>query len=174
MTDTGIGVRAERQQEIFNAFTQADGSTTRRFGGTGLGLTISARLVKLMGGTLWVESTPGSGSTFFIELAVDVVAKASASEPAPADLGGTRALVVDDNPTNRTILYQLLQQWSMSTTLTSSAAEAFDAITSARTAGRPFDVVVLDYHMTIVSLTACLLPARRAARMSPMEALAEE
>jgi signal transduction histidine kinase/CheY-like chemotaxis protein len=147
VADTGIGVRAERQQEIFNAFTQADGSTTRRFGGTGLGLTISARLVKLMGGTLWVESTPGSGSTFFIELAVDVVAMASASEPAPADLEGTRALVVDDNPTNRTILHQLLQQWSMSTTLASSAAEAFDAITSARTAGRPFDVVVLDYHM---------------------------
>jgi signal transduction histidine kinase/DNA-binding response OmpR family regulator len=146
VADTGIGVPAQRQQEIFNAFTQADGSTTRRFGGTGLGLTISARLVQLMGGVLRIESEPGKGSTFFVELAVEVVEK-GAAQPPVAELTGTRALIVDDNATNRTILHQLLLQWSMDVSLATSGPEAFDAITKARQAGRPFDAVVLDYHM---------------------------
>jgi two-component system, sensor histidine kinase and response regulator len=99
-----------------------------------------------MGGTLRVESEPGKGSTFIVELAVDVVEKA-ATEPPLVELAGTRALIVDDNATNRTILDQLLLQWSMETSLAASAPEAFDAITAAHRAGRPFDVVVLDYHM---------------------------
>jgi two-component system sensor histidine kinase/response regulator len=147
VADTGIGVPAERQKDIFNAFTQADGSTTRKFGGTGLGLTISERLVRLMGGRIWIESEPGRGSTFFIELPVDVV-PARTTMPAPlADLAGTRALVVDDNPTNRTILQQLLSQWGMLTELTASGSEALAAVDTARHAGLSFDVIVLDYHM---------------------------
>ncbi len=100
-----------------------------------------------MGGKIWIESEPGKGSTFFIELAVDAVQQPGPAATTLADLAGTRALIVDDNPTNRTILDHLLQQWSMETSLSACAADAFDAIASARLAGQPFDVVVLDYHM---------------------------
>jgi two-component system sensor histidine kinase/response regulator len=168
VADTGIGVPAERQKEIFNAFTQADGSTTRRFGGTGLGLTISDRLVRLMGGRIWIVSQPDRGSTFFIELPVETIAARTTLAPVPlADLGGTRALVVDDNPTNRTILHQLLRQWNMATELASSGDEALAAIDSARRAGHAFDVIVLDYHMPELDGLAFLAGLRKAGGVVP-------
>src|SRR6185295_17067060 len=99
VTDTGIGIPADKHDTVFEPFSQADGSTTRRFGGTGLGLTISATLVRLMGGRIWVESVPGAGSTFQFTIALDI-----AEQPAPRrepTLAGVPVLIVDDNAVNR-------------------------------------------------------------------------
>src|SRR5207302_6177112 len=107
--DSGIGISKEKQELIFNAFTQADGSTTRQYGGTGLGLTISKRLVEMMGGRIWVESEAGKGSVFHFTVRFDVVA---ARKPQGAghvvDLVDMPALVVDDNATNRRVLHDVL------------------------------------------------------------------
>src|SRR5581483_7175912 len=99
-----------QQQLIFEAFRQVDSSTTRRFGGTGLGLTISLHLVRLMGGRLWVESTPGQGSTFHFTAAFGVQPQA-APRPEPVQLKRLAVLVVDDNRTNRAILHDMLTSW---------------------------------------------------------------
>ncbi len=115
VADTGIGVAPEKQRLIFDAFAQADSSTTRQYGGTGLGLTISSQLVDLMGGRIWLESTPGSGSTFHFTAHFGLPERAAAAE-VPADpemLHDLRVLVVDDNATNRRILEQTLLQWKM-------------------------------------------------------------
>ncbi len=110
--DTGIGIPKDKQAVIFEAFSQADGSTTRKFGGTGLGLTISTRLVKLMGGELWVESVPGEGSCFHFTAPFAVAPRPESSDPNPGVvLDGIRALVVDDNPTNRHVLMETLRTW---------------------------------------------------------------
>ncbi len=118
VTDTGIGIPPEQHGAIFEPFRQADESTTRRFGGTGLGLTISATLVRLMGGRLWVESEPGAGSTFHFTVALDVADVAEAPEahradPSPPQL---RVLVVDDNDINRDILVEQVRRLGMTAT----------------------------------------------------------
>jgi len=113
--DTGIGIAAEKQNKIFEAFSQADGSMARRYGGTGLGLAISARLVTLMGGRIWVESRVGEGSTFHFTIEAGVEVRSLTRPPAsrPESLRGLRALVVDDNSTNRRVLSAILTRWGM-------------------------------------------------------------
>jgi two-component system sensor histidine kinase/response regulator len=148
VSDTGIGIPADRQQVIFDAFTQADGSTTRRYGGTGLGLTISARLVALMGGRLWLDSRPSGGSEFHVEIPIDAaVERSSAVSPAAVSLTDVRVLVVDDNPTNRAVLASLLERWHIGAEAVDSGMAALERIGAARQAGKPFDLILLDYHM---------------------------
>ncbi|MGE5250203.1 MAG: response regulator, partial [Bacteroidota bacterium] len=145
--DTGIGIRADRLNRLFQSFSQLDASTTRKYGGTGLGLAISKRLVEMMGGSIWVESqgVPGRGSTFhftvpFEPAAVDVRTRFRGEQPR---LSGRRLLVVDDNPTNRHILTLQTHDWGMITVETGSPAEALEWVRR----GDPFDLAILDMHM---------------------------
>jgi PAS domain S-box-containing protein len=146
--DTGIGIPPEKHRVIFQAFSQADSSTTRKYGGTGLGLSISAQLVDLMGGRIWVESTVGEGSCFHFTARLG---KGHAHAPVipahPKELWGLPVLVVDDNPTNRRILKDLLSAWQLQPHLVASAHEALSQLHKARAAGQPFPLVLTDAHM---------------------------
>ena len=148
VTDTGVGIRKEKQQQIFDEFQQADTSTTRDFGGTGLGLAISSRLVALMNGEIAVESEPGEGSTFTFtaKFRVDESEQSQHVEPE-TDLAGTRVLIVDDNQTNRRILHDMLTNWGMKPTDASSAVEARDILLVAAKSGEPFQAAILDVNM---------------------------
>ncbi|HYA65201.1 MAG TPA: response regulator, partial [Burkholderiaceae bacterium] len=144
--DTGIGIAPEAHAKIFEQFTQADATTTRRFGGTGLGLAICQRLLTLMGGTIRVESAPGNGSRFIIDLRLPR-ASAPVVRPQTQALQGVRVLVVDDNRVNREILQQQLEGWHMRVVCASSGEEALGLMTSAARAGSAFELAVLDLHM---------------------------
>ncbi|MGB8524063.1 MAG: ATP-binding protein, partial [Candidatus Acidiferrales bacterium] len=113
--DTGIGIAKEKQSEIFAPFTQADGSTTRLYGGTGLGLGIAARLVEMMGGKIWVDSKLGSGSTFYFTVRFGIAEDKNRERkvPDPEVLRDSHVLIVDDNKTNRIILLEMLRQWGI-------------------------------------------------------------
>ena len=146
--DTGMGIPKEKQQLIFEAFTQVDGSTTRRFGGTGLGLTISARLVNAMNGQIWVESEPGKGSIFHFTATLGVAPESlQAPSKDEAALEGIRVLVVDDNRTNRRILADTLRGWGMQPTAAESAQEALEQMRRGAELGQPFRLVLTDVHM---------------------------
>jgi PAS domain S-box-containing protein len=146
--DTGIGIAPEKQGGIFDAFTQADGSTTRRFGGTGLGLTISRQLVQMMGGRIWVESALGQGSTFHFtaRFGISKGARPPTSLEKP-QLQGLRVLVVDDNLTNRRILEGLLAGWGTKPTLAEDGPGALRILASAWEANEPFTLVLTDATM---------------------------
>jgi CheY-like chemotaxis protein len=155
--DTGIGIPAEKHALIFQSFSQADVSTTRKYGGTGLGLTISARLVEMMGGRIWVESEAGKGSTFhftagFGRARSPVGERAAAVDGSPVGppsvlLRGLPVLVVDDNATNRRILQEVLTNWEMKVTVVDGARPALAALERARGAGEPFSLALIDGHM---------------------------
>jgi len=148
VSDTGIGVPSDKQWQIFGAFVQADASTTRRFGGTGLGLTISAQLVELMGGRIWLESEPGKGSRFHFAATFGVAGStAGAPMPSAANLRHLRVLVVDDNRTNRLILEEMLRSWDMTPTSVDGAAAALAALREAADRGDPFHLALTDALM---------------------------
>ncbi len=149
VADTGIGIAPEDQERLFSAFAQADSSTTRRFGGTGLGLTISRQLVQLMGGRLGLESARGQGSTFWFELSL----RRAEDTQAPGrggdtrTLSGQRALVVDDNATNRRILRQQLLSWGVEAVEAADGFQGLELALAAAHEGRAFDLGVIDLNM---------------------------
>ncbi len=149
VVDTGIGIPRDKQQMIFEAFRQADSSSTRKYGGTGLGLSICSQLVGLMGGRIWVESEEGRGSTFHFTMVSDVPLwphlKASAAPPEV--LHGMKVLVVDDNATNRRLLEETLKRWGAVPTSAVSGPAALAAIDAASIKGKPFSMILLDHQM---------------------------
>ena len=149
VTDTGIGIPPEKQAKIFNAVEQADGSTTREYGGTGLGLSVSARLVEIMGGRIWVESEVGRGSVFHFTVYFSL-----ATDPAPRSIHletsiikDLSALIVDDNSTNRRILEEILKSWGMKPTSAADGKTALEVMKQAQTSGAPFPIALIDYMM---------------------------
>jgi len=146
--DTGIGIPVVMQARIFDAFTQADGSTTRKFGGTGLGLTISRQLVEMMGGTIRVESEPGKGSDFIFTIPLHIMERADLRPSiSRSDLNGLKVLVVDDNRTNREILEKQLSIWGMQPRGAGGGGEALSLLRAAASESSPFDLAILDYNM---------------------------
>ncbi len=147
--DTGVGIPADKQAKIFEAFSQADESMTRKYGGTGLGLTICNRLVGMMGGRIWVESQMGQGSTFHFtaNLGVQDTVPAPAVPVEPAQLRNLPVLVVDDNSTNRRLLVEILTRWGMQPTAVEGGSAALTALQVARNSGRRFALILLDGNM---------------------------
>jgi two-component system sensor histidine kinase/response regulator len=147
--DTGIGIEEVKQKLIFEAFAQADSSPSRNYGGTGLGLTISSRLVEMMGGRIWLESKPGQGSTFHFSVTFELpqVSMQKREGKQEVALAGIPVLVVDDNPTNRRILEATLLQWGMKPTLAESGLKALTALRLAKEAGNKTMLLLLDAQM---------------------------
>jgi signal transduction histidine kinase/CheY-like chemotaxis protein len=166
--DTGIGIPPDQQKRIFGAFEQEDTSTTRKYGGTGLGLTISSRLVALMGGTITVESEPGRGSTFAFTARFG--RRPRAPEPVPLQssvlLHNLPVLVVDDNATNRHILGEWLRGWHMEPTAVGDGLAALDALRTAVSAGRPYALALFDARMPDTDGLALAAQVRERAELS--------
>jgi two-component system, sensor histidine kinase and response regulator len=151
--DTGIGIPLSKQEDVFTAFAQADGSSTRNFGGTGLGLTISSQLVGMMGGRIWLESELGAGSTFHFTARLGIAPARSLNTPAAephadfALLAGLSVLVVDDNDTNRRILGRILSRRGLRVTMADSGPAALASLRDAAQSGNPFTLAILDIQM---------------------------
>ena len=146
--DTGIGIPEDRMDRLFKSFSQVDSSTTRKYGGTGLGLTISKKLSEMMGGRIGVESEEGKGSTFWFTAVFEKQPKGSEAEAVvPEDIRGKRILAVDDNETNRLVLKEQLKSWDCRFDEAARGAEALDKLREAAADGYPFDIAILDMQM---------------------------
>ncbi|HYL35536.1 MAG TPA: response regulator [Bryobacteraceae bacterium] len=146
VSDTGIGIPAEKQDKLFQPFVQADSSTTRHYGGSGLGLAISKRIVQLMEGNMWLESAPGKGSTFFFTVWMGVATEPRAAV-TPVDLPGLPVLIIDDNATNRRILREMTRRWGMQPEEAESGPAGLERLEEAAAQGRPYDLILLDEQM---------------------------
>jgi PAS domain S-box-containing protein len=166
--DTGIGISPDKQAQIFRAFEQEDTSTTRKYGGTGLGLTIASRLVALMGGAITVESLPNRGSTFAFTARFGLRENAAKSDvdPRPVVLHDLPVLVVDDNATNRHILEEFLRGWRMNPKVVADGVAAMDALWHGAACGRPYDLVLLDARMPDVDGLVLAARIRERAELS--------
>ncbi|MEZ5871910.1 MAG: response regulator [Nitratireductor sp.] len=145
--DTGIGISEEKLKTVFDKFSQADTSATRRHEGTGLGLSIARSLVELMGGEIGVESTIGEGSVFHFAITLPVHGEASRQRRAPTDVSGARILIIDDNMVNRAILMEQMTAWRFDAAACDSGAQALALLEAVHEHGLSIDLVVLDYHM---------------------------
>ena len=148
--DTGIGIPANKIDSIFEAFSQEDSSITRKYGGTGLGLTICARLAQAMGGRIWVESEPGQGSTFHFTTRVDLDPSGESAQAALVDFFGKRVLIVDDNEVNRMVLVRTLRQIGMQTHDVASGTEALEWLRAQSATDKGCDMVLLDAQMPVM------------------------
>lgn len=149
VSDTGIGISEDAQKKLFSSFTQADASSTRKYGGTGLGLAISKRLTELMGGTIWIESTEGEGSTFYFTVNLPIaeaLPKHAAKHPSIQEIKGKRVLIVDDNETNRNILCAQMEQWGASPMAFAHPEQVLQHLRQAS----PYDIILLDYQMPVM------------------------
>jgi PAS domain S-box-containing protein len=166
--DTGPGIARDKQPRLFQPFSQADSSTTRQFGGTGLGLTIAKRLVALMGGRIWFDSEPGRGTTFSFTATLGLQPAGSrAADAEPDCLRGLRVLAVDDNATNRAILREVLARWGMRPMLAQGAPAALTALRVAAAAGSPFALVLSDVMMPGVDGFQLVDEIRREPDLAP-------
>ncbi len=148
VSDTGIGIQAKKQKTIFEVFTQADSSTTRKYGGTGLGLTIARRIVKLMQGQMWVESQENIGSTFYFTAVLqESVISSLPDDSSLYSLKGHRALIIDDNQTNRLIISKMLSQWKMEIVEAHDGPSGIQAALAAEQNDKPFHLILLDCRM---------------------------
>ncbi len=149
--DTGIGIPHEKIDRVFDAFEQADTSTTRQFGGTGLGLTIVRRMVEIMGGRVWVESEVGKGSKFYFNVFLQACANPPDEDEAPRQTAvrGTRVLIIDDNATNRRILEEVVTSWGMIPVAGNSVQEGLSLLREATAAGRRFELLLTDINMPV-------------------------
>jgi two-component system sensor histidine kinase/response regulator len=150
VSDTGVGIAPEKLDAIFESFSQADTSTTREFGGTGLGLTISRRLIEMMGGGIWVESELGVGSRFHFTVKLMTAQQPkTVVETGAADtiLSGVKVLIVDDNRTNRRILEGLVKRWGMNPVAVADGEKALSALFTAREINEPYELILTDMHM---------------------------
>jgi PAS domain S-box-containing protein len=150
VSDTGVGIPEEKHELIFDPFSQADSSSTRKYGGTGLGLTVSARLVAVMGGRIWVNSEVGRGSHFHFTArlrAIDAKEIRMETVAPPELLRAVKVLVVDDNSTNRQILEEMLRGWEMRTVSVAGGEEALALLSAAREAGEPYKLILADMYM---------------------------
>ncbi len=147
--DTGVGIPVDKQERIFEAFSQADGTMARKYGGTGLGLTICTKLVGMMGGRIWVESQPGQGSTFHftLRLAIQSTPSVRPAPVQPEELLNLPVLIVDDNFTNRRVLQGMLNRWGMRPTAVEGGRAALQALEIAKSTGRSFPLILLDGQM---------------------------
>ena len=150
VTDTGIGISEQDSKRVFEPFGQADASTTRRFGGTGLGMAISRHLVEAMGGRIELASEPGAGSTFWCVIPLERTDQRVAPDAPAPDFDGLRVLIVDDTPTNRTVLIGQLGSWGMRPDALADASEALQALRDAADRGTPYDLAILDQNMPVV------------------------
>ena len=168
--DTGIGIPADKIHNIFERFTQADSSTTRKYGGTGLGLTISKSIVDLMGGTISVESKEGKGSIFSFTAPFAMQTEMTPGEDACTlvDLTGRRVLVIDDSANNRLILREMLTQWGTIVSSVDSGPSGLEALREAQEAGKPYDFVILDYQMPGVDGLMTAVEIRKEPKWSSL------
>ena len=150
VSDTGIGIASEIAANLFQPFQQADSSTSRKYGGTGLGLAIVKQLTEMMGGAVELKTAPDQGSTFSVTLPLEPVASVAAAPAARDSLNGLRALIVEDNPTNRSILLQHAIEWRMDTASAANGAVALDLLRAAAASGKPFEVAIIDMKMPVM------------------------
>src|ERR1035438_4847994 len=167
VSDTGIGIPVEKQKLVFDAFSQADTSMSRRYGGTGLGLTIRSRLVQLMGGRIWVESEPGRGSSFHFTAALEALPEEPGAGATEIDsLRGVRILAIDDNATNRRIQAETLTRWGMTVCAAGDGAAALEKLQQAAQAGQPFVLVLGDARMPAMDGFALAQRIRSSAELA--------
>ncbi|MCP4716792.1 MAG: response regulator, partial [Deltaproteobacteria bacterium] len=151
VSDTGIGIADDKLDMVFDRFTQADASTTRQYGGTGLGLNISRLIVELMGGSVWVESEPGKGSCFYFTAGFDIsLEKQQEKESVKPALAGLKALVIDDARQNRIVLLDYLQSWGVACREAESGDAGLGLLRQSAREGAPYDVVILDCRMPVM------------------------